>query len=359
MQRKTSGLLIISNLRIVGWGAILILATGALDSAYAKIPSAEDLGRPIPNSRSSTGFLSEPAPLAGSRVIRSDEMLGGRLSLDSMLEDRTAGSPMLAHQGPSRPPQREGWCWQRMPGGLLYQSYMAGVKEPRLAVKWLYEKNEGWMLDTTLGGRVGLLRYGTTDRLRARGWQLDAEGAAQPRIDPEVSSDLTSTDFRVGAPITYSRGAYQMKVAWYHLSSHLGDEFMLKNPGVPRINYSRDAFVWGHSFYPNDNIRLYAEVEWAYYTDGGTKPWEFQFGMDYYDFKAAGEKLVPFFAVNGHIRESVDFGGNLSLQAGLLFRGASGRLFRAGLHYYAGKSDQYEFFDRYEDKIGFGLWYDF
>jgi hypothetical protein len=30
-----------------------------------------------------------------------------------------------------------------------------------------------------------------------------------------------------------------------------------------------------------------------------------------------------------------------------------------GIEYFNGKSDQFEFFDRYENKIGLALWYDF
>ncbi len=68
---------------------------------------------------------------------------------------------------------------------------------------------------------------------------------------------------------------------------------------------------------------------------------------------------MPFLAVNGHLREEVDFGGNLSLQAGWLWRGISGHVFRMGMLYFNGKSDQFEFFNRDEEKIGLGLWYDY
>jgi hypothetical protein len=30
-----------------------------------------------------------------------------------------------------------------------------------------------------------------------------------------------------------------------------------------------------------------------------------------------------------------------------------------GLQYFAGMSEQYEFYDDYESKIGLGLWYDY
>ena len=68
---------------------------------------------------------------------------------------------------------------------------------------------------------------------------------------------------------------------------------------------------------------------------------------------------MPFFAVNAHLRQEVAFGGNLTVQTGYLWRGATGHLFRLGLQYFTGKSDQFEFFDQYEDKLGLGIWYDY
>ena len=211
-----------------------------------------------------------------------------------------------------------------------------------------------------LGGRMPIFRYGTGGPTRIQGWQVDVEGAAFPRLDLEEEWDLLATDFRFGIPVTYGRGRYQMKIAYYHLSSHLGDELMLKQPHIPRINFTRDAFVWGHSFFVTESIRLYAEAAWAFYIDGGAKPWEFQFGVDYSPpDPTIGIRPVPFFAVNGHLREEVDFGGNLVVQAGWQWRGPTAHRFRMGFHYYVGQNEQYQFFDQYESKVGMGLWYDF
>ena len=37
----------------------------------------------------------------------------------------------------------------------------------------------------------------------------------------------------------------------------------------------------------------------------------------------------------------------------------SGRTMRVGLQYYNGPSTQYEFFRRYDNQLGFGIWYDY
>jgi hypothetical protein len=69
---------------------------------------------------------------------------------------------------------------------------------------------------------------------------------------------------------------------------------------------------------------------------------------------------MPFFAVNGYLREEVRFGGNFVVQTGLQWRSAfNGGRFRMGVEYYNGKSRQFEFFNRFEQQIGGGLWYDY
>ena len=64
-------------------------------------------------------------------------------------------------------------------------------------------------------------------------------------------------------------------------------------------------------------------------------------------------------ALNGQIREEVDYGGSFVVQAGWQWRGSSNHLFRVGVQYFTGKSDQYEFYRRNEEMFGIGLWYDF
>ncbi|MFV2066542.1 MAG: DUF1207 domain-containing protein [Pirellulales bacterium] len=250
---------------------------------------------------------------------------------------------------------------QLLPDGLIYRSYMAGAKESRISGTPFYERDGGWLLDVTLGGRVGILRYGTTDGQWPQGWQLDLEGAAFPRLALANSWDMESADFRFGLPLTWGRGNRQLKLAYYHLSAHLGDERALREPGQldQRINYSRDVIVVGYSIFPHPNWRLYGEAGWAFYTDGGSETWEFQFGTELtvpYDSYLRGS---PFVAINVNLRQEVDYGGNLTMQAGWLWQGDSGHRLRVGLHLLAGKSNQYQFFNRNEQQIGFGTWYDY
>jgi hypothetical protein len=252
------------------------------------------------------------------------------------------------------------WTWQTLPDGLMYKSYLAGTRESRISAALLYDTKEGWLFDATLGGRVGILRYGTAGASGAEGWQLDVEGAAFVRLNVERQWDVDSVDFRFGVPLTYRRGPWQWKTGYYHLSSHVGDEFLVRHPGFRRINYVRDSLFFGLGYYLTDDVRLYSEVGLALKTIGGAEPLELQFGADYspaYDFGLRG---APYMAFNVHLREEVDFGGGVNLMAGWQWRGpTSASIVRAGLQYYNGKTTQYAFFRQHEELIGFGLWYDY
>jgi hypothetical protein len=252
------------------------------------------------------------------------------------------------------------WHWQMLPQGILYHAYMAGGRESRFATHWFHESDQGWLWDSTLGGQVAMIRYGNCDPCWPEGWQLDIEGAAFPRLTMNNTvRELVSVDFRFGIPVTYRRGPWEAKFGYYHLSSHLGDEYMVRFATFDRLNYTRDVLVAAVAFRPVPALRLYAEAGWAFHVNDGSEPWEFQFGIDYSPIEPWSVLGTPFFAINGRIREEVDFGGNMTVQTGLQWRSRLGSLFRAGVFYFNGKTDQYQFFREHEEQLGLALWYDF
>ena len=258
---------------------------------------------------------------------------------------------------------QDGWFessygWHVLPVGLIFKTYLANVKEPRMAARVLEIPNDSTFFEANVGSRVGLLRYGTDDVIRPIGFQIDAEGAAQLRLDILEKVDVQSADYRGGIVVTWGNHCRQSKLSYYHLSSHLADEFLIKNPTFDRLNFARDVILVGHSIYLTDWLRIYGEAGWAFFTDV-SQEWEFQFGFDYAPQSPTGRCGTPFVAGNVHLREEVDFGGNFSIQTGWAWRGAkSSSLFRIGFHYYNGKSSQYSFFDNFEQQLGFGIWYD-
>lgn len=227
-----------------------------------------------------------------------------------------------------------------------------------MSAAFLYDTDGRWIFDGALGGRIGIVRWGTSDRVSPEGWQLDLEGAVFPRVNLDQDENLESADYRFGVPLTWSQGPFEAKLAYYHLSSHLGDDFIARNPMFVPVDYRRDALVLGGAWRPIPDLRFYAEADWAFNTGSATEPWQFQFGVDYSQVKPGC--CSPFVAVNGHLREEVDFGGGVNVIAGWQWRsGQSDRLLRIGAQYYNGKSYQFSFFDEHEQLVGAGLWFDY
>ena len=298
-----------------------------------------------------------PAELEPEAELKLLEPLGQEFETPGPI----LGNPGVANTWPNSPSPT--YTWQILPQSLLYRPYLASGREPRLSSVWVHEKDLGWLWESTFGGRVGLLRYGT----EATGWQLDAEGAAFPRLDLEHDRDLVAVDYRAGMSLSrqwdssspFALKWLTMRVGYYHLSSHLGDEFIERVPSRGRINYVRDTITVGVSSWLHWFLRGYAEVGYAFYNDGDSKPWEFQFGFELSPGIPVGPSGSPFLAINGRIRQEVNFGGSLTVQTGWQWRGETGHLARIGVQYFNGKSDQYQFFNEHEEHIGLGLWYDF
>jgi hypothetical protein len=256
----------------------------------------------------------------------------------------------------------DAWQWSWLPEGLIYHSYMAGPNEPRMALVSFFETSSDRVLwDATLGGRVGMLQYGNGDPFHPAGFQIDFYGAAIARLDVENEQDLDSTDFVFGVPFTWGDERLQFKCGYAHLSSHLGDEFAIRNPGAlaDRINYVRDSIDFGTSYYIVPALRLYADFDWAFHRSGGAGAVHLEFGSELSKPGPTFGSFTPFAAVNGRMRQENDFGGDLSVQAGWLRRGLLGQSLRFAGHYYNGKSSQMQFFDTFEQQIGLGIWYDF
>ena len=276
--------------------------------------------------------------------------------------DGAAFAPRGAGNAGGAPPQADGpvqesYTWQLFPDGLMYPSYLAGEREPRIGSEWVYDRRMGWIWNIALGARVGLLRFGNEDKLLPEGLQLDLEAAAFPRLQV----DMTATWWRStsgGGALTWQRAlgnqvrlritsarTWAINTCWR--SGRCAGEFLPRRPGAGA----------GLSADPRRAALRRSRV--GRFTAGATpSPGSFSSASSTVlrGPRAAGR------AVRGHQRPSPP-GGEvwrwLTVQAGWQWRGRSGHLFRIGLEYFNGKSEQYQFGDEYEQQIGVGMWYDF
>jgi hypothetical protein len=91
--------------------------------------------------------------------------------------------------------------------------------------------------------------------------QFDIEGAVWAVFDPlHNSSPLINADYYIGFPLTYAVGAWSFRLRGYHISCHIGDEWILDHPDFYRRNPSAEFLDFYASYWPTDEIRAYAGV---------------------------------------------------------------------------------------------------
>ncbi len=72
-------------------------------------------------------------------------------------------------------------------------------------------------------------------------------------------SELANTDYLLGIPLSYAFDAWSFRFMLYHVSSHLGDEFLVNRPNFlpERVNPSFEAIELMNSYQVNTSFRVY------------------------------------------------------------------------------------------------------
>ncbi|XZE22143.1 DUF1207 domain-containing protein [Pirellulaceae bacterium SH449] len=297
---------------------------------------------------------------ADDRAFVHDTNLSPSDFLDSDRKFWDLSMPHLDHNEFTSESEESRFEW--LPTGLIYRSYLAGEKEPRMGCRMLYDLiDKRVVTEACLGGRVGLLRYGGRDERGPTGYQLDFEGAVQTRLLPEEPSTMMEgADFRFGLLNTWRSGNMTYKAGYYHISSHLGDEFLIEFPDFPRLNYVRDAAIFGTMVDLSDDWQGYGEVAYAVGTSGGAKPLELQFGTQWAPVGQGSGAGAPYAGINTMMRQDFRFRGSMNVECGWNCMGRSnGSKLKVGVQYYRGPSLQFSFYDKLERLVGGGLTYDF
>lgn len=132
-----------------------------------------------------------------------------------------------------------------LPVGDVFCPLVADPKGARSFVSYLRETSEA--AETSVGSvGVGdvfpMVRW--SGRAPGDGVQLSLQGSVFAQFDLGTASyDLLNADFIIGLPLTLRRGATSARLRLYHQSSHLGDEFLLREdqPDLERENLSFES----------------------------------------------------------------------------------------------------------------------
>jgi hypothetical protein len=248
-----------------------------------------------------------------------------------------------------------------LPNQNLFQPLIADPRWPRFSLAYQYfgkNRISKHVFAPNFGASFPLYRGLTSN---GDEWEIGMQAGLFGIMDiGRNPSALINADYFVGVPITYRSGPWSGLVRGYHISSHLGDEFMLTKEGkkTKRINLSYEGI---------DLILSYNFKDFRVYGGGGylvhkepsyVKPLKVQVGAEYYSPNTyLNGRLRPIAGLDIKVEENAMWYIGTSLKAGVQLENSSllSNKIQLMLEAFSGKSVHGQF---YKDKvryIGIGL----
>jgi len=255
---------------------------------------------------------------------------------------------------------------------LVYQPMVADPMNPGNSVAFRWG-------DSTLGNKTVSISLGDTfpifrwrEVFSPKGdLQLDIVGCAWSVFNMwsgdnfrnEVS-ELVNTDYLLALPISYAFDRWSFRFQIYHISSHLGDEFLAKRPNYVRDNPSMEAIDFFTAYQIAEGFRVYGGLGWVFHSDQTypLKPFYVEYGGEVrllgvrsYYYMLYGS---PFFAVFMRNWQAVDWRLDATIDLGYEWSKLQGvgRKVRIFAEYHNGYSSG-EFYKDTSQYIAIRLYY--
>ena len=280
---------------------------------------------------------------------------GGGAVLASSTPQQT-GTATMSVQTSTEPDFELGF----LPGGHLFEPLVADPRWPRFSMGYRYFTDDAKnVASATFGETIALYRARGTGGFGEVGFQAGVFSIFD--LDAP-SSDLVNSDFFAALQATYRTDAFSSMFRIFHQSSHLGDEFLLRNR-VNRVNLSFEGVDLKLSYRPLDWLRLYGGGGYLFDLDPpGIKPWTTQAGIELqtpWRFWKDSTRFVT--ALDLQNRQENSWGTEISVRGGFQFERPLSFMRRISLlfEYYNGHSPNGQFFDTKIEYFGPGLHLDF
>jgi hypothetical protein len=235
---------------------------------------------------------------------------------------------------------------------------VADVRWPRFSASAL------WYLHDRELNRVGSANFGESFALVAGDlgetsrWEFGLHAGVFSIFDLEASSnDLINSDYLVGPTLAFRTDSLSALLRLFHQSSHLGDEFLLRNR-AKRIDLSFEAIDGLLSYDLHDAVRVYAGGGYIIRDEPEVHPLSAQAGVELKSpWGALGDLVRPVVAADLRWAEEDNWDLDISVRAGLLLAnpGLSRLRLRLLFEYFQGHSPNGQFFERSIEYMGLGL----
>ncbi|MFO7597955.1 MAG: DUF1207 domain-containing protein [Desulfocurvibacter africanus] len=246
-----------------------------------------------------------------------------------------------------------------LPGDMLFKPLIADPRWPHFSASY-----QRYLEDEDLR-HVGSATFGETFPFVRFTWApqhaIDAglQAAVFSIFDlASESSDLVNADYWVAATTALRLNGFSALGRLYHQSSHLGDEFLLRNE-VERVNLSYEALEAILSQNLPLGLRVYGGGEFLVHREPeDLKRWAMQGGLEFRSpWTMANGTMRPVAGLDLKSSQENEWGADVSLRAGLQLEDQVfvSRKLQLLLEYYDGHSPNGQFYNRSIQYIGLGL----
>jgi hypothetical protein len=156
--------------------------------------------------------------------------------------------------------------------------------------------------DVTFGDQFPLYRWSNVWKWKGD-LQLELEAGVFAVFNHDhPSAPLINADYYVGIPLSYAVDRWAFRARLYHISSHLGDEFLLNHHKAHRRNKSFEAADFFTSYQLTNAIRVYGGVGSIVHSDSQMhlKPLYVEYGTEVRILRHNWTQLYgqPFMAIH-------------------------------------------------------------
>ncbi|MGH7340920.1 MAG: DUF1207 domain-containing protein, partial [Candidatus Rokuibacteriota bacterium] len=253
--------------------------------------------------------------------------------------------------------------WQAgvMPGGVLFKPLVADPRWPHFGAAWQYYIDEAQLTNAaavSFGESFAFYR----NRIGPTWWEIGLHAAVFSVFDIDSPSfDLVNADYMVGLPLSVRYGDFSAMLRFFHQSSHLGDEFLLRTQ-TNRVNLSYESIDLKLSYEFGDLLRLYTGAGYLFHqTPSDLDPLSVQYGIELRSpWPAREARWRPLAAVDIQQREENAWSADVSARAGIEIDGVLlTRKLQILLEYFDGHSPNGQFYTDKVRYIGLGTHFHF
>jgi hypothetical protein len=155
-------------------------------------------------------------------------------------------------------------------------------------------------------------------------FELGVQAAVFADFDMDLKTvDLINADYFVGLMAEYRQGDFSTLLRVFHQSSHLGDNFLLNNPGVTRfeLSYEEPNVIFSEDLF-HRSLRVYGGG--GYLIDvvpSDLKPGVVESGVEYFGPPIVHNlSMIPVAAVDIQNREQNNWSTDISARVGVQFQ---------------------------------------